>query len=731
MDHSDQAFAITEEHFINRELSWLEFNDRVLREGLTAELPLWERLKFLAIVSANLDEFFMIRVAGLRQLEKAGVRRRDIAGMTAREQLQAIAQRVHRMVEEQTAGICEVLGSLREHGIEVLTEAAWDEGDRAHLEAYFLREIQPVLTPLAVEEIDPPPLLPGLQLYLALLLEKQPSEPATSTSTDGGEDFSDEHSNTTDPTGDQRLSKVAVIPVPTSFNRFVSIPQRDGYRFALLEEVMIAFAETMCPGYAIEAATVFRITRDADVPIQDDDASDLLNVVEEAVLDRRRRAAVRLEVKAQADPRLVDWLTRWLEVDQSHVYHVDGPLDATCLWQIVNLPGYDSLKDAQWPPQPPRDLLGSEDLWETLRDRDVLISLPYESFEPVIQLVQEAADDPSVLAIKQTLYRTSGDSPIIEALQRAGQNGKEVTVLVELKARFDEARNVQWARRLEDAGCHVIYGIARYKTHAKALLIVRREADRIRRYVHLSTGNYNDRTAKLYSDIGMMTSHPELAADVAAFFNLVTGYSEAVGWKRLTVEPRQLKQRFLELIEREMYVSTPQQPGLILAKCNSLQDKDICEALYRAARAGVQIKLNIRGICCLRPGIPGLSESIEVRSIVDRFLEHARIFYFHNAGHEEVYLSSADWMMRNLERRLETIFPVLEPALARRLIDMLHVYFADNTKAWELQSDGSYRRVRQDGEPVRAQEYLYREAVQAAEEGGQPGPRYKTLKTPD
>ncbi|RMG00367.1 MAG: polyphosphate kinase 1 [Planctomycetota bacterium] len=425
------------------------------------------------------------------------------------------------------------------------------------------------------------------------------------------------------------------------------------------------------------------------------------------------------------------WLADWLELDADGVYAIDGILDAKALWQIVGLPGYDRLKDAEWPPQTPRDLLDAEDLWETIRDRDVLISLPYESFEPVVRLIREAADDPNVLAIKQTLYRTSGDSPIIEALERAGQNGKEVTVLVELKARFDEARNVQWARRLEDAGCHVVYGVARYKTHAKALLIVRREADRIRRYVHLSTGNYNDSTAKLYSDIGLMTSHSEIASDVAAFFNLVTGYSEAVGWKRLTVEPKQLRERFIELIERERQLSTPEQPGLIMAKCNALQDKEVCEALYRASQAGVRIRLNIRGICCLRPGVPGLSENIEVRSIVDRFLEHARIFYFHNGGHEEVYLSSADWMMRNLERRLETIFPVLDPDQAQRLIGMLKIYFADNVKAWRLLPDGTYERVPREGEPIRAQEYFYREAVRAARDADRAALRYKPLKTPE
>ena len=427
----------------------------------------------------------------------------------------------------------------------------------------------------------------------------------------------------------------------------------------------------------------------------------MLHAVEKAVFDRRRRPAVRLIISARPDQRIKSWLTAWLHLGAEEVYEIDGPLDSAALMEIANWPGFDDLRNSDWPPQPPRDLIGAENLWDALQDHDVLLMHPYESFDPVVRLVEQAADDPDVLAVKQTLYRTSGDSPIVRALGRAAQNGKEVTVLVELRARFDEARNVQWARRLEDAGCHVIYGIAGYKTHGKALLIVRRQQQRIQRYVHLATGNYNDRTARLYSDLGLMTTDRDIAADVAAFFNLLTGCSEAVGWLKLCIAPTGLRQRFIDLIEREIQASTPDRPGLIMAKVNSLQETEICRALYRASQAGVKVLLNVRGICCLRPGVFGVPENIEVRSIIDRFLEHARIFYFRNGGHEEVYLSSADWMARNLVKRLEILFPIDDANLRRRLIDILNTCFADNVKSRRLCRDGSYEPVGRDGPRVR------------------------------
>ena len=692
------------EYYINRELSWLEFNDRVLQEGLGEDLPLLERLKFLAIVSSNLDEFFLVRVAGLMQQRAADVRTRDRAGMTPGEQIDAVAQRAHRLVAEQTEGIRRVLAQLAKQGLRVLPPQDWPDEHRSYLHSYFTREILPILTPLAIQQLDPAPLLASLRLQVAAVID----------------------THQTDPLREQ----IVVVPVPSQTPRFVARPSGEGLLLAPLEDVIAEHLGALFPGCEVLATAALRITRDADVEVLEDEAGDLLQAIEDAVLERRRRAAVRLEISAGADPRIKEWLGEWLGLRDADVYEIDGMLDAAALMEIVTRPGWAELKDPHWPPQTPADLIGAEDVWSAADDRDLLLFHPYESFDPVVQLLEQAADDPTVLAVKQTLYRTSGESPIIRALQRAAENGKEVTVLVELKARFDEARNVDWARRLEDAGCHVIYGIAGLKTHAKALLILRRESGRIRRYVHLATGNYNDRTARLYSDVGLLTCDRDMAADVAAFFNLLTGYSEAMGFSKLTMAPTGLRQRFVELIDREIQVATPDRPGLIRAKVNSLEDPAIIEALYRASQAGVKVQLNVRGICCLRPGIKGVSKRIEVRSIVDRFLEHARIFHFRNGGDEEIYLSSADWMRRNLSKRLEILFPVSDPNLRRRLIHVLDTCFADNVKARELLPDGTYQPVERKGKKVRAQERLYEEAVAAVRTAEQSALQFRPLKRP-
>ena len=695
--------------YINRELSWLEFNDRVLRQGLDDRLPLLERLKFLAIVGSNLDEFFMVRVAGLMQQRAAGLRKRDPSGMTPAAQLRAIAQRTQRMVQEQYQGIGEVLEALAEKGLALHRPDAWSAEQRQFIRSHFDVEIQPVLTPLAMEELDPQPLLRTGQLHLALLLDTHPGEKTE---------------------GDDVL-RVAVVPVPTQMPRFLTLPGEEGTHLATLEDAIAYRANSLFPGCRVRAKCFFRITRDADVAIQEDEAGDLLQAVERAVTDRRRQQAVRLEIGARPDRRIKRWLVDTLELRKDDVYEVAGPLDTAALMELVSRPGYDDLRTPDWPAQSPRDLVGADDLRAALEDRDVLLFHPYESFSPVVDLVDQAADDPQVLAIKMTLYRTSGDSPIVKALERAAGNGVQVTVLVELKARFDEARNVGWARRLEDAGCHVIYGIAGYKTHAKALLIVRRDPPRIARYVHLATGNYNDKTAKLYSDMGLMTTDREIASDVAAFFNLLTGYSEDVGFSKLSIAPTGLRRRFEELIDREIQASTPDQPGLIMAKVNSLQDPGICRALYRASQAGVRIRLNVRGICCLRPGVKGVSDTIEVTSIVDRFLEHARVYYFRNGGHEEVYLASADWMTRNIDKRLEILFPVTQPKLIRRIVSIMETYMADNVNAYRLGSDGGYQRRPLKGTPIRAQGLFYQEAVKAAGAGGEAVVRFRPLSRPD
>ena len=693
--------------FINRELSWLEFNDRVLREGLNDDLPLFERLKFLAIVSSNLDEFFMVRVAGLMQQRTAGVRKKDASGISPAQQLSEISKRVHRMGVEQSDGIQTALGELAKQGLKILESEGWTPEQRRFLRSHFAGEILPVLTPLAVQELQPVPLLPSGRLNLALLVTYVPN-----------------------PSSPETSEKIIVVPVPSTFTRFITVPAAEGLELARLEAIIAENINLLFPGGEVLATTLFRITRDADPAVDEDDANDLLQAIEQVVLDRRRRAAVRLELSKDPNPRLRSWLVEWLQLRPEDVYEVSAMLDATGLWELVNRQGFGPLRCPEWPPQPPQDLVGEDSLWHTFSSRDVLLFHPYESFDPVVQMVADAATDPNVLAIKMVLYRTSGDSPIIAGLERAATAGKQVTVLVEIKARFDEARNIHWARRLEDAGCHVIYGIAGLKTHAKALLVVARDGARIRRFAHLSTGNYNDRTARLYSDVGLMTSDRELCGDVAAFFNLLTGSSEAVGWSALVIAPTDLRRRTLELIDREIAASTPDQPGQIMAKVNSLEDKEVCQALMRAAQAGVKVMLNVRGICCLRPNVKKVSENIEIRSIVDRYLEHARIFYFKNGGHEEVYLGSADWMGRNLDRRLEILFPIRNANHRRRLIGLLETYFADNQKAWRLKSDASYERVPKTGPAVRAQEKLYDDAVLSARTVKQSSVRFRPLATP-
>jgi polyphosphate kinase len=693
------------EMYFNRELSWLEFNDRVLRQGLADDVPLMERIKFLAIVSSNLDEFFLVRVAGLISARAEGVRRRDPAGMTPAEQLKAVGERAHRMVCEQREGAVAAMAQLAREGITIVAAAQWSEAQKQFLQSYFGKEVLPVLTPLAMQDLRPAPRLPGLQWHMAVLLKN------TAGAKEGDE------------------AKIAVTPLPQKTSRWVRMPG-DELALARLDEVMAANVGAVFPGAEIVATALFRITRDADVSVERDETDDMLEAVERAVLTRQRRPPVRLQITPAADPRIRAWLDEQVKLPPSEVYEMDSLLDGAALMELANWPGFEKLKNVEWQQQQPRDLIGFDDLFEAVADHDVLLFHPYETFDPVVRLIEQAADDPGVLAVKQTLYRTSGNSPIVRALGRAAQNGKEVTVLVELRARFDEARNIAWARRLEDLGAHVIYGIAGYKTHAKALLIVRRQAGRIQRYVHLATGNYNDRTARLYSDFGLMTSDREIVGDVAAFFNLLTGFSETVGWSKLAIAPTGLQRKFVDLIEREVQVSTPDRPGLIMAKVNSLEDPAICQALYRASQAGVKIMLNVRGICVLRPGVEGISENIEVRSIVDRYLEHSRVFYFRNGGHEEVYLASADWMRRNLLKRLEIMFPILNEGFRKRLIDVLNTYFADNAKARRLLSDGTYAAADRDGPRVRAQAKFHKDAVDAVHLAEQTALRFRPLRSP-
>lgn len=695
-------------YYINRELSWLKFNERVMLEGQNESLPLLERLKFMSIFSSNLDEFFMVRVAGLMQQKRAGLRKTDPSGLTPNQQLSKINAYVHKLVKQHSAGTSEIITRLKEHGIFLLKRSDLGLDQKQYLARYFKREIYPALTPLDITRQDSEMLLSGRQLNVIVSLVK----------------------NTPDSENEEELSFMA-IPVPEIFPRFINIPSDKETYFIPLEEVIADNIEVFVEKESTRAISYFRLTRDADIEVQDDEAGDLLAAIEKAIIDRTRTSPTRLELQQGTDPKIRSWVTNWLNVPTENIYEIDGYLGSEKMMELAFMPGHDDLKIPQWFPQPPRDLIDSENIWQTLTEKDILLFHPYESFQPIVDLIEKAADDPDVMAIKQTLYRTSSDSPIIRALETAAQNGKEVVVLVELKARFDESRNTNWARRLEDAGCYVVYGIAGLKTHSKALLIVRREHSGIKRYCHLATGNYNDKTAKLYTDIGLMTSDDMIASDVASFFNLLTGFSDVVGWSRLTIAPTDLRKKLQDMIDREIKASTSDRPGLIMAKLNSLQDPGIIQSLYKASSSGVKIILNVRGICCLKPGIKGVSDNIEVYSTIDRYLEHPRIFYFANAGHEEIYLSSADWMTRNIDKRLEILFPVNSSKHKRRLKDILKTYFKDNVKSVKLLSSGNYKKVENSAKPLRAQEVFYQNALQAAKTAERKKLKFKPMKNTD
>ncbi|MDO4573900.1 MAG: polyphosphate kinase 1 [Planctomycetia bacterium] len=704
-------------YYIPRDLSWLEFNERVLLEGLNPQVPLAERLNFLAITGSNLDEFFKVRVAAARQIAQD---KNDANSKAAEDLLEKISKSAHTLVEEQSKGIADALGHLSEIGIRVLRYRDMDRKSKLYLRSHFEKNILPILSSFAVDDLNPMPLWTSLQLIVALylrvpahLLQYKDDEPATESR-------------------DGYVEKLAFIPVPTQLSRLVVVTEtEEQLDFVMLEHLIVNNADLLCPGCEILSHTVFRITRDEDVAIEET-PHNYAQQVHQAVQSRKRRDVVRLEMFTRSDKRIRERLMEMMNVTEQEVYESSMPLDVTVLGELARVPRLAPYQYEPWAPVPPADLTDAGDIYERIQQDDVLLFHPYEQFTPVVELLEKAASDPDVMAIKQTLYRTSGNSPIVKALIKAANNGKEVVVLVELRARFDEERNIRWTEQLENAGCHVIYGISGFKTHAKAMLIIRREKGRIQRYVHLSTGNYNDKTAKLYSDIGLMTANREITADVAAFFNLLTGYSECVGWNRLTVEPVLLKRKFIELIEREITVSTPEQPGQIRVKLNSLEDRDVIEALYRASRKGVKIDLNIRGICCLRPGIAGISDNIRVTSIIDRYLEHSRIFYFRNGGDEEVYLASADWMTRNLEHRLEILFPVLSPPQKQRVLHFLDVYFSDNVKARWLDAKGEWKSKmpRNLADRVRAQEVFHLEAVEAQSQPIHPPLRYIPLVKP-
>lgn len=678
------------ECFQNRELSWLDFNWRVLSEARDKNIPLMERLKFLSITASNLDEFFMIRVASLKDQVNAGYTKKDIAGMTSKEQIDAILKATHKFATTQyTTYNRSFLPALRKAGLKIVTEyEKLTQEQTDYVDTYFKQEVFPVLTPMAVDSSRPFPLIRNKSLNIgALLMDKKKKDTI---------DF-------------------ALVQVPSVLPRVVTIPEDEDNctTIILLEQIIEKNIQKLFMNYKVLCATPFRVMRNADLTIDEDEAADLLIEIEKQLKKRQWGEAIRLEVEDNIDKRLLKTLRRELRIAEDSIFKISGPLDLTFLMKVYDLEGFEQLKDKKYIPQPPAMLDSTRNLFEQIRERDILLHHPYESFEPVVNFVRTAAKDANVLAIKQTLYRVSSHSPIIASLAEAAENGKQVSVLVELKARFDEENNIVWARKLEKAGCHVIYGLVGLKTHSKITLVVRKEEDGIRRYVHLGTGNYNDSTAKLYTDMGIFTCKPRYGEDATAVFNMLSGYSEPLAWNKLSLAPLWLRDRFLSLIARECDNAKKGRPAAIIAKMNSLCDPGIIKALYEASAAGVNIRLIVRGICCLRAGVPGLSENIHVRSIVGTFLEHSRIFYFENNGIPEFYMGSADWMPRNLDKRVEILFPVEDPELQDKIKHILDIQLADTKKAHILMPDGTYEKVDQRGKtPLNSQMYFCKQAME-------------------
>ena len=680
-----------DEFYTNRELSWLLFNKRVLSEAKDKKNPLFERLKFLSITASNLDEFFMVRVASLKDMVHAGYKKKDIAGMTVDVQLACVNEETHRLVEQQYSVYNRsLLPRLLEEGLHIVRHhEELDKEDGVYVDRYFADNVYPVLTPMAVDSSRPFPLIRNKSLNLGALVKKKNGEGET---------------------------EFAMVQVPSVLSRIVTIPGGKQTRVILLEEVIERNIQKLFLNYDIICSFPFRIMRNADLGIEEEGAEDLLQEIEKQLKKRKWGQVIRLEVEDGIDKKLLKLIQNELSIEKEDIYSINGPLDLTFLMKMYGMQGFDYLKEDSYSrPQPVPELPEEVDVFEKIREGDILMHHPYQTFEPVVRFVRQAAKDPDVLAIKQTLYRVSGNSPIVAALEQAAENGKQVSVLVELKARFDEENNIVWAKKLEKAGCHVIYGLVGLKTHSKITLVVRREENGIRRYVHLGTGNYNDSTAKLYTDVGLFTCSEAIGEDATAVFNMLSGYSEPRSWNKLSVAPLWLKDRFLRLIDREKAYAQQGREAHIIAKMNSLCDKVIIESLYAASAAGVKIDLIIRGICCLKVGIPGVSENITVRSIVGNYLEHARIFYFENDGKPEYYCASADWMPRNLDRRVEILFPVEKPCLQEKLQDILDCQMRDTVKASMLQPDGSYEKVDMRGrEAFNAQLHFCHQAKAAA-----------------
>lgn len=683
------------EYYRNRELSWIGFNQRVLSEAKDKQIPLFERLKFLSITASNLDEFFMIRVASLKDMVHAGYTKPDIAGMTPKEQLEEISVKTHELVHEQYHTYNRsLLPALSGVGLCVVERhEKLSKKQAEYVDQFFEENVYPVLTPMAMDSARPFPLIRNKSLNIGALIRKKDAKK-----------------------GKEEL-EFATVQVPSVLPRIVDIPSdEEGVRTViLLEEIIERNIGKLYLGNEVVCAHQFRIMRNADLSIDEDDAADLLKEIQKQLKKRQWGEVIRLEFNEKMDKRLQKILKMEFDIRDEDMFAVNGPIDLTFLMKLYGIDGFDQYKVPKHIPAQVPALMNDRSIFENIRRGDILLHHPYMTFDPVVDFVRQAAKDPNVLAIKQTLYRVSGNSPIIAALAQAAENGKQVCVLVELKARFDEENNIVWAKMLEKAGCHVIYGLLGLKTHSKITLVVRKEESGIRRYVHLGTGNYNDSTAKMYTDCGLLTCDERIGEDATAVFNMLSGYSEPDYWNKLAVAPIWLRDRFLHLIAMEEENARKGNKARIVAKMNSLCDRDIIAALYKASAAGVKIDLIVRGICCLKTGIPGVSENITVRSIVGNFLEHSRIFYFYANGNEEIYMGSADWMPRNLDKRVEIIFPVEDESLKTEVMHILDIQLRDNVKAHILQPDGSYKKEDRRGkDSLNSQDYFCKEAKERA-----------------
>ena len=679
--------------YINRELSWLEFNQRVLEQARQDSTPLLERVKFLAITASNLDEFFMVRVGGLKSEQELQPNKTDYAEMTASQQLEAIRTRVQKMnLDQSTCLLSELEPLLASEGIKRVSAEDLSENQQAYVKEYFTNEVQAAIAPIAVSGAEDFPFLRGARLCLCVHLK---SDPETLLANDN----------------EESISRFALIPMSNSIPRIITLPAKSGFEYILVEDLVGLFLSEIFVGQEVLEYAPFRVTRSADVSLDEDGDRDFLAEMEDMLENRKKTDCVRLELQTNTCPEIRNFLLDANRAALDELYEIDGPIDLSAFFAIANLPKFQHLKDDPWPAHPSPDFALEEDMFDVISAGDRLLSHPYQLYDPVVRFVQTAADDPDVIAIKQTLYRTARDSQIVNALVDAAENGKHVTAIVELKARFDEARNIHWARQLERAGVDVIYGVHGLKTHAKMCVVVRREAGGVRRYMHFGTGNYNESTASLYSDISFFTCDPQLGVDIIHAFNAVTGLSVPQRLEKLSLSPVNLRERLLELIQFETDNAAKELPAAITLKCNSLVDRQVIQALYKASQAGVKVRLNIRGICCLRPGVEGLSENIEVVSVVDRYLEHARIYHFHQGGDQTIMIASADLMPRNLDRRVELMVPLDDGECKNRLIKILDTYFKDNIVAWELNSDGEFvRREPGSGTPLRSQEALYLES---------------------